>query len=317
MKYKDYYDALGVKRDASEAEIKAAYRKLARKYHPDVSKEKDAEAHFKEIAEAYQTLKDKEKRAAYDQLGQQQAGQEFRPPPDWQQRYGETNFSFDDLDLADLFAGFGVHGGTRGGGSRAHSMRMTGEDFEIPVEITLAQAYHGTDIEMNLSMPEYDASGQVRRTPHTVKAHIPKGATTGQRLRVPGKGGKGLNGGRDGDLYLDITLKPHPVFRVTGHDLYMDLPLAPWEAVLGASVEVPTLGGTVRLKVPAGARAGQQFRLSGRGLPKPRGSAGDLFAIVQIVVPDKPTEQERTLYRQLSEVSKFDARKALHQEAAT
>lgn len=312
MKYKDYYDALGVKRDASETEIKAAYRKLARKYHPDVSKEKDAEAHFKEIAEAYQTLKDKEKRAAYDQLGQQQAGQEFRPPPDWQQRYGETNFSFDDLDLADLFAG--MRGG-RGAG-RAHTMRVAGEDFEVPVEISLEQAFHGTDIELNLSLSEYDQGGHLHRTPHPVKAHVPKGATTGQRLRVPGKGGKGSNGGRDGDLYLDITLRPHPVFRVAGHDLYMDLPLAPWEAVLGASVEVPTPGGAVRLKVPAGAHAGQQFRLSGRGLPKPRGSAGDLFAIVQIAVPDTMTEQERALYRQLSEVSGFDARAKMAKEAA-
>ncbi|MGH8371627.1 MAG: DnaJ C-terminal domain-containing protein [Gammaproteobacteria bacterium] len=316
MKYKDYYDALGVKRDASEADIKKAYRKLARKYHPDVSKEKDAEAHFKEIAEAYQTLKDKEKRAAYDQLGQQQPGQEFRPPPDWQQQYGETQFSFDDLDLADLFAGMGIHGARGGGRARTQNMKIAGEDYEVPVEITLAQAFHGTDIELNLNMPEYDEAGRMRRVPHTVKAHIPKGATTGQRLRVPGKGGKGLNGGRDGALYLDITLRPDPVFRATGHDLYMDLPLAPWEAALGASVEVPTLGGAVRLKIPAGTRAGQQFRLSGRGLPKPHGSAGDLFAIVQIVMPDKPTEQERTLFRQLSEVSSFDARKALHQEAA-
>jgi curved DNA-binding protein len=156
----------------------------------------------------------------------------------------------------------------------------------------------------------------MRRTPHTVKAHIPKGATAGQRLRVPGKGGKGMNGGRDGDLYLDIAFKAHPVFRPTGHDLYMDLPLAPWEAALGASVDVPTLGGTVRLKIPAGTHAGQQFRLSGRGLPKPHSGAGDQFAIVQITVPDKLSERERELFRQLSEISTYDARKALHQEAA-
>ena len=312
MKYKDYYDALGVKRDAGEAEIKAAYRKLARKYHPDVSKEKDAEAHFKEIAEAYQTLKDPEKRAAYDQLGKQQPGQDFRPPPDWQQRYGDTHFSFEDIDLADLFAG--MHAGARGAGHR-RSMRMAGEDYEVPVEITLQQAFHGSDVTLNLSMPEFDESGRMRRAPHTVKAHIPRGATTGQRLRVPGKGGKGFNGGRDGDLYLDITLQPHPVFRVTGHDLYMDLPLAPWEAVLGASVEVPTPGGAVRLKVPAGTHAGQQFRLSGRGLPKPRSGAGDLFAIAQIAVPGHASEKEQALYRQLAEAADFDARRRLREEA--
>ncbi|HEX6549168.1 MAG TPA: DnaJ C-terminal domain-containing protein [Gammaproteobacteria bacterium] len=308
MKYKDYYDALGVKRDASDAEIKAAYRKLARKFHPDVSKEKDAEAHFKEIAEAYQTLKDKEKRAAYDQLGQQQPGQDFRPPPDWQQRYGDTHFSFEDIDLADLFAGM------HGAGHR-RSMRVAGEDYDVPVEITLQQAFHGTDVALNLSIPEFDASGRMRRVPHTVKAHIPKGATTGQRLRVPGKGGKGLNGGRDGDLYLDITLQPHPVFRVSGHDLYMDLPLAPWEAVLGASVEVPTPAGAVRLKVPPGTRAGQQFRLSGKGLPKPHDGAGNLIAMVQIAVPDHASDKEQALYRQLAEAAVFDARKRLREEA--
>ncbi|HET7651163.1 MAG TPA: DnaJ C-terminal domain-containing protein [Gammaproteobacteria bacterium] len=313
MKYKDYYDVLGVKRDAGEAEIKAAYRKLARKYHPDVSREKDAEVRFKEIAEAYQTLKDPEKRAAYDQLGKQAPGQEFRPPPDWQQRYGDTHFSFEDLDLGDLFAGMHA-GGTRGTrGER--TMRMAGEDYDVAVEITLQQAFNGADIELNLGMPEYDASGHMRRTPHTVKAHIPKGATTGQRLRVPGKGGKGMNGGRAGDLYLDITLKPHPVFRPSGHDLYMDLPLAPWEVALGATVEVPTLGGAVRLKIPSGTRAGQQFRLSGRGLPRPRGGAGDPFAIVQVTVPHSLTEKERGLFQQLAEVSHFDPRKHLQQEA--
>jgi curved DNA-binding protein len=313
MKYKDYYDVLGVKRDAGDAEIKSAYRKLARKYHPDVSREKDAEARFKEIAEAYQTLKDPEKRAAYDQLGKQQPGQEFRPPPDWQQRYGDTHFSFEDLDLSDLFAGMHV-GGARGA-RHGRTARMAGEDYDVPVEITLQQAFSGTDIELNLSMPGYDRSGNMRRTPHVVKAHIPQGATTGQRLRVPGKGGKGSNGGRDGDLYLDITLKPHPVFRPSGHDLYMDLPLAPWEAALGATVEVPTLGGAVRLKIPPGTRAGQQFRLSARGLPRPRGGAGDQFAIVQVAVPHSVTDKERDLYRQLAEASHFDPRKHLQQEA--
>jgi curved DNA-binding protein len=314
MKYKDYYEVLGVKREASEAEIKAAYRKLAHKYHPDVSKEKDAEARFKEVAEAYQTLKDADKRAAYDQLGKQQPGEEFRPPPDWQKQYGETNFAFDDLNLADLFAELRGHAGQRGGraGGPTH---QPGEDFEIPVSITLEQAFHGTELKLQLSMPDYDEQGALRRTPHTVTAHIPKGATQGQRLRLPGKGGKGRNGGRDGDLYLDISLSPHPVFRASGHNLYMDLPLAPWEAVLGASVEVPTLGGTVRLKIPAGTKAGAKLRLPKRGLPKPRSGEGDLFAMVQIAVPDRPTEAELALFKQLAEVSKFDPRTHFSQEA--
>lgn len=311
MKFTDYYAVLGIKPEATPAEIKAAYRKLAHKYHPDVSKEKDAEQRFKEVAEAYQTLSDKEKRAAYDQLGKQPPGEEFRPPPDWQQRYGETNFSFEDLDFADLFSGLRGTRAGRGG----KPFPEPGEDFEIPAEITLEQAFHGTALNLDLGIPEYDEHGAMRRVPRSFKAHIPKGATDGQRLRLPGKGGKGRNGGRDGDLYLKVALRPHPVFRASGHDLYMDLPLAPWEAVLGTSVEVPTLAGAVRLKVPPGTQSGKQLRLSKRGLPKPRGGEGDLFVIVQVVVPEVPDAKEKALFEQLAQVSAFDPRKGLKQEA--
>ena len=190
MKYKDYYSVLGVAHTATEADIKNAYRKLARKYHPDVSKEKDAEERFKDIAEAYQTLKDPEKRAAYDQLGQQQPGEEFKPPPDWQQRYGESQFSFDDIDLADLFAGL------RGGRSHRSRAPMAGQDYEAVVHLTLEQAFHGTQVNVDLSMPEYDAQGVMHRVPQVFDARIPKGVTDGQRMRVPGKGGAGINGGR-------------------------------------------------------------------------------------------------------------------------
>lgn len=309
MKYKDYYEVLGVKRNASESDIKKAYRKLARKYHPDVSKERGAEERFKDIAEAYQTLKDPEKRAAYDQLGQQQSGQEFRPPPGWQQRYGETNFSFDDIDLADLFAGLR---GARG--HRAHGP-IPGQDYEAVVHLTLEQAFHGTQVNVDLSLPEYDAQGVMHRVPQVFNARIPKGVSDGQRLRVPGKGGAGMNGGRPGDLYLTISLHPHPLFRVSGHDLFLDLPLAPWEAVLGTSIEIPTPAGQVRLKVPAGTRAGQQLRLPSRGLPKPHTGAGDLYAIVQIVVPSELTEKERELFGQLAENSRFNPRGHFKQEA--
>jgi len=308
MKYKDYYSVLGVARTAGEAEIKSAYRKLARKYHPDVSKEKNAEERFKDIAEAYQTLKDTEKRAAYDQLGKQQPGQDFKPPPDWQQRYNDTQHSFDDIDLADLFAGFR--------GARSHSMHTprAGQDYEAVVQITLEEAYRGTQVNVDLSMPEYDAQGVMHRVPQVFNARIPKGVTDGQRLRVPGKGGTGINGGRAGDLYLTIALHPHPLFRVSGHDLYLDLPLAPWEAVLGTSIEVPTPAGQVRLKVPAGTRTGQQLRLPKRGLPKPHSGAGDLFAIVQIVVPSETSEQERSLFKQLADGSRFNPRGHFSQE---
>ena len=305
MKYADYYAALGVERGASADEIRKAYRRLAQKYHPDVSKEPGAEARFKEIAEAYQTLKDPEKRAAYDALGSRPQGEEFRPPPDWARQHagsGSAQFSFDDGDFADLFSRFGARNGARNGA-------MPGEDFEVPVEISIEDAFRGTTISLSLSMPEYDTSGRVRRVPRTVKARVAPGAVDGQRLRLPGKGGKGAQGGRDGDLYLDITLKPHPLYRATGHDLYLDLPLAPWEAALGATVEVPTLSGPVSLKVPAGTSAARKLRLAGRGLPKPRGGAGDLIAVVQIVVPGDTSAQERELYEQLAKTSEFNPRR--------
>jgi len=311
MKYKDYYGILGIEKGASPEEIKKAYRRLAHKFHPDVSKESNAEEKFKEVAEAYETLKNPEKRAAYDQLGSHRAGEEFRPPPDWGGQFREDGqFAFDDLDLADLFAGMRGRGGGRSG-----AMVIDGRDFEVPVRIALEAAFSGTEVELNLSVPDYDDRGRLRRTPRTFRARIPKGVTDGQRLRLRGKGGKGLNGGRDGDLLLLLTLLPHPVFRVTGRDLYLDLPLAPWEAALGASVDVPTLAGTVRLKVPAGSRAGQQLRLAGRGLPAPHGSDGNLYAVIQIVVPEHLTERERALFKELAENSDFNPRLHFAREA--
>ncbi|MGB9428641.1 MAG: DnaJ C-terminal domain-containing protein [Gammaproteobacteria bacterium] len=312
MKYKDYYEVLGVGRNADADKIKTAYRKLARKYHPDVSKETGATEKFKDVAEAYQTLKDPEKRAAYDQLGKPQPGQDFKPPPDWQQRYSDTPFSFEDMDLSDLFAG--LRGGRFRTSRNDGGMAMPGQDYEVAVPISLEEAYRGTEVNLDLNLPEYDAHGTPHRTPHAFKARVPKGATDGQRLRLPGKGGKGLNGGPDGDLYLNISLHPHPLFRVTGHDLYLDLPVAPWEAVLGASVEVPTPGGQVRLKIPQGTLAGQQLRLPGRGLPKPRSGEGDLFVIVQIAVPGTLSEHERALFKQLADGSHFNPRAHYQQE---
>lgn len=312
MKYKNYYIVLGVERSASADEIKKAYRKLAHKYHPDVSKDPQGEEKFKEIAEAYETLKNPEKRAAYDQLGYHQSGEDFRPPPDWARQHGDPQHSFDEADLADLFAG--LSGGRQGAGPGGAQIRMPGQDYDFTARISLEDAYRGTQVELNLIVTEPDAKGFLHRKPRTFKVNIPKGAGDGQRLRLAGKGGKGFNGGRDGDLYLSIALNPHPLFRVTGHELYLDLPLAPWEAVLGTTVEVPTLGGPVRLKVPPNTQAGQQLRLTGRGLPKPQGKQGDLFAIAQIVVPAATTDRERELLEQLAAESKFDPRKHLHTE---
>jgi len=303
MKYSDYYAALGVERGASADEIKKAYRRLAQKYHPDVSTETGAEAKFKEIAAAYQTLKDPGKRAAYDALGSRPQGEEFRPPPDWNRQQGPGAgagagaSSFEDVDFADLFSRFGAGGASPFGDSGG---QIPGQDFEIPVDISIEDAFRGTTLELDLALPEYDAAGALRRAPHPVKARIAPGAIDGQRLRLPGKGGKGARGGRNGDLYLDISLKPHRLYRAAEHDLYLDLPLSPAEAALGAAVEVPTLAGNVNLKIPAGTSSGQKLRLTGRGLPKPRGGAGDLIAVAQIVVPATLNEQERGLYEQLA-----------------
>ena len=312
MKYKDYYQILGVERDADTDTIKKVYRKLAPKYHPDVSKDPGGEEKFKEIAAAYQTLKDPEKRAAYDQLGRHQPGQDFQPPPDWGKQFGDTQFSFDDVDLADLFAG--LAGGRRHAGRQGGTFQMPGQDYEVTAHITLDDASRGTMLDLDLTVPDYDEHGRLHRVQRTFKARIPKGATDGQRLRLRGKGGKGVGGGPDGDLYLNIALHPHALFRVSGHDLYLDLPLTPWEAALGAVVEVPTLGGPVRLKVPPGTHAGQKLRLAGRGLPTPSAAAGDLFAIVQIVVPTVLNERERALFKELADSSTFNPRGHFQQE---
>ena len=308
MKYKDYYAILGVERGAGEDEIKKAYRRLARKYHPDVSKEPDADARFKEMAEAYATLKDPEKRAAYDQLGRHGPGEEFRPPPGWSTQFGDAGAIFEGMDLADLFAG--LAGGHRRG-ARPGTGAMHGQDYEVTVPITLEDACHGTEVGIDLSTVEFDEHGSPHRVPRSVKARIPKGATDGQVLRLPGQGGKGIHGGRDGDVYLNIALRPHRLYRVSGHDLFLDLPVSPWETALGAKVRIPTLAGPVDLTVPAGTRAGQQLRLSGRGLPMPQGGAGDLYAIVQFAMPAELSERERTLLRELAAASSFNPRRHL------
>ncbi len=329
MKYKDYYAVLGVERSASDDDIKKAYRNLARKYHPDVSKDPEGEEKFKDAAEAYNTLKDTEKRAAYDRLGSHSAGEEFRPSQDWGDQF-KTHFtdgqsSFDDVDLSDLFASFsrgrggsGRAGGRSGGvgGERAGPNRpLPGEDYDVTTQITLEEAFGGTQVALNLSIPAYDEQGRMKREVRMLEARIPAGATDGQRLRLRGQGGKGMNGGRDGDVYLNIALRPHPLYRVDGHDLYIDLPLAPWEAALGKTVVVPTLAGRVNLKVAPAINSGQQLRLAKRGLPKPGGGEGDLFAVVKIVMPSVLSEREQALFKELAEASTFNPRSEIFNEA--
>jgi curved DNA-binding protein len=299
MKYKDYYAALGVGRDAAEDDIKRAYRKLARKYHPDVSKEPNAEEKFKAVSEAYETLRDREKRAAYDQLGSYQAGQDFRPTPDWETRFGAgAGGSEEAFDLGDLFEHLSGRAGRRQRGP------VPGRNYELNATLTLEQAARGTELEVALPGP---GNGQAK----TVRVRVPPGTTDGQRLRVPGKGAPGRNGAPPGDLYVNISLIPHRYFKVSGHDLYLDLPLAPWEAVLGAKVEAPTLEGRVTLTIPPGSRTGQKLRVGGRGLPRPHGGAGDLYCVLSVATPTAPSEREKELYQELAKVSTFNPREHL------
>ena len=301
MKYKDYYAVLGVPRDADLEQIKKAYRKLARQHHPDVSKAPDAETRFKDAAEAYATLKNPEKRAAYDELGRQPAGADFSPPPQWRNAHDAGAESFENMNLADLLAALG----RQHGGAQHSSVPTPGRDFEDTVHISLAEAHRGTTLSLNLR----DSDGE-----RTLEVSIPPGVMSGQKLRLRGKGGKGRNGGADGDIYLHIALKPDPVFRPDRHDLYFDLALTPWEASLGAEIEVPTLETPVLLTVPAGSRSGRKLRLRGRGLFNSRGERGDLYAIVRIDVAATLSARERELYKELASISTFKPRHASAKE---
>lgn len=296
MKYKDYYDILGVPRSASLEDIKKAYRKLARTHHPDISKATDAEARFKEVGEAYATLKDAAKRAAYDELGHPATGADFKPPPQWEQDFAPGGMSFEDLDLADLLAAMG-----RGQSSGPRQpMPIKGRDYESSVTITLEDARRGSTVNLTLA----DGAGE-----RTLQVTIPPGACQGQKLRLRGKGGKGRDGGPDGDIYLQVDLAPHAVFRPDHHDLYFDLVLSPWEAALGAEVEVPTLEQAVLLTVPPGTRTGRKLRLRGRGLAT---GHSDLYAIVHIDVPTTLSAREQELFQELAKVSTFKPRETPH-----
>jgi curved DNA-binding protein len=311
MDFKDYYAIMGVERDASSDEIKRAYRKLARKYHPDVSKEPDAEIRFKELGEAYEVLKDPQKRAAYDQLGADwKAGQDFHPPPDWDAGFEFSGTGFGGSSgFSDFFESlFGDFSRGHGGATRT-GFQSRGEDHHAKVLIDLEDAFNGASRSITLRAPEAAPGGQVVMKERTLNVRIPKGVREGQRIRLAGQGAPGMGGGQRGDLFLEISFRPHPLFRVDGRDIFLDLPITPWEAALGATLKVPTPGGKVDLKIPAGTGSGRKLRLKGRGIPGK--TAGDLYVIPQITVPPADNDAARELYRKMEQELSYNPRKRL------
>jgi curved DNA-binding protein len=312
MEFKDYYSRLGLEKNATPEEIKRAYRKLARKYHPDVSKEPDAEAQFKDVAEAYEALKNPELRAAYDAVGSQQAGgKDFRPPPDW-----DSGFEFSggagprsSRDHSDFFEALFNRANAR---DRGASARASGDDHHAKVQIELAESYRGGRRMISLQVPVLDGQGHLSFKSRQLEVNIPKGVRAGQHLRLKGQGGAGHGTGPAGDLYLEIQFAPHRLFRVDGSDVYIDLPVAPWEAALGASVKVPTPDGEVQLSVPAGSPSGRTLRLRGKGIPAT--PAGDFYAVLSVALPPAGNDAAQAAYRTLaSTFSDFNPRAAMEE----
>jgi len=312
MQFKDYYQIMGVARDATQDEIKRAYRKLARKYHPDVSKVADAEVRFKELGEAYEVLKDAEKRAAYDQLGADfKGGQDFRPPPDWNAGFEFSGGGFtggDAADYSDFFESLFGRGFRAGGGARA-SFHARGEDHHARVLIDLEDSYQGATRTITLRVPGVDAQGHVITRDRVLNVSIPKGIREGQHIRLSGQGSAGAGEGKAGDLYLQVEFRPHPLYRVEGRDLYLDLPVTPWEAALGATVKVPTLGGIVELKIPEGSVSGRKLRLKGRGIPGD--PPGDCYVILAIALPPADSDAAKAFYRKMAQEMNFNPRAKL------
>jgi len=334
VKFEDYYKVLGVSRSASQDELQSAFRKLARKYHPDVSKEPDAEEKFKKINEAYEVLKDPETRRRYDALGANwKAGQDFRPPPGWGGGAGGPGFN--QVNIEDLFGGqaggfsdffkmFMGNGGARGfgggagpgfggqpfggagqpfpGGTRTRQTAKRGENVEVVARAELEDVYHGKKLHVGVRR----ANGETKQ--YAVK--IPPGSTQGSNIRLSGQGAPGALGGKAGDLILTLEITPHPNFEVDGHDLITVVPISPWEAALGAKVRAKTMDGEITLKIPAGVAGGSKLRARGKGLPSEKDKRGDLYLRLEIVNPPTLSDAQRALYEQLAEISNFDPRES-------
>jgi curved DNA-binding protein len=318
MDFQDYYNVMGVERDASQDEIKRAYKKLARKYHPDVSKDPDAETRFKQVGEAYQVLKDPEKRAAYDQIGaNRQAGEDFTPPPGW-----DAGFEYSGGDAggyaggdasgySDFFESLFGHGfrSAQAGQGRGHEdFNAHGQDHHAKVLIELEDAYSGATRSITLNVSEV-VGGHVVTKQRTLNVKIPKGVKQGQKIRLTGQGSPAMGSGQAGDLYLEIEFNPHGIYRVDARDVYLDVPITPWEAALGASIKVPTPDGTVDLKIPAGTLSSKKMRLRGRGIPgKP---SGDLYVVPQITLPPADSKLAKELYQKMEKELAYNPRSKL------
>lgn len=314
MEFKDYYDTLGVPRDATAADIKKAFRKLARKYHPDVSKEKDADARMKEINEANAVLSDPEKRAAYDRLGKgYRPGQDFQPPPDWDGGFQSGGHEFSDAearDFSDFFSkifGSGAGPGPRGAGPRQREFHGRGEDHHAQVTLELEETFRGATRQISLRVPRIDPQGRIALETKTLNVQIPKGIRDGQVVRLAGQGAPGFGDGPAGDLLLEVHFAPHPRFRVDGKDVHLTLPVTPWEAALGGVVLVTTVdGGQLNVRIPEGAQSGRQLRVRGKGIPSD--PPGDLRLTLQVVLPPASTPRARELYEEMSRDLAFDPR---------
>ncbi|WP_158780657.1 curved DNA-binding protein [Pantoea sp. BAV 3049] len=312
MEFKDYYALLEVDPSADLKAIKTAYRRLARKYHPDVSSEKDAESKFKEMAEAFEVLKDSEKRAEYDLLRQHRDDPRFsQPPPDYSHERGHRQGSQSSHgDYSDFFESIFGRQAAGGGYRRAShgAVPVRGQDLEMEVPLFLEETLQSESRSVSYSLPVFDVMGrQTDEVAKTLKVKIPAGVVDGERIRLKGQGVAGINGGANGDLYLIIKIAPHPLFEIDGHNLQIVVPLTPWEAALGASVQVPTLSGKIALTVPAGSQNGQRLRIKGKGLAG-KSSTGDLYAILRIVMPPKGDDKIAELWRELANQAAFDPR---------